>query len=379
MAQPLVFPNNIRAIREKKKMMMKDLAEGVGVSISTMSKIEKGVRKASDEQVREIAGKLHVRRDEIVVPLARGGKADKKAEAWLTAQRETILQAVQSGAAATAFVMTTLRKRNKLTLREVSAKLDLKLTVYHRVETASRLLRPEELKAAAALYHMKVSDLEEMIEKTTEEQNRAVKKGTPPEAFLPRVPKGLPADRYELIEQARSRMADRVNGRGSEHGEGSPAGGAKTKVGARVEAAARAATQSKDMARADVGLTSKVIPVYGEVQHGKFVIDRERVVDHVSFGGIPEIAACDFAVRVQSGRLGQFMRAGSLCFVQQGAAPGVGDTVLLVMKDKTAVPALYHLADGQVPAYKMFWPDETIPMDHPELDQVLKVRAAIFA
>ena len=217
------------------------------------------------------------------------------------------------------------------------------------------------------------------------EQNRAVKKGTPPEALLPRVPKGLPADRYEAIERARSRMAEKVDERTREHGEVAhePAGDGKA-AAARGAPAVRSTPKASSPQVGDVGLagsgaTSKVIPVYGEVHHGKFVIDREKAVDHVSFSGIPEIAACEFAVRVQSGRLGQFMRAGSLCFVQQGAAPGVGDTVLLVMKDKTALPALYTLADGQVPAYKMFWPDETMPMDHPEIEQVLKVRATIFA
>ena len=364
MSQPIVFPNNIRAIRERKKMLMKDLAEKLGVSLSSMSKIEKGIRKPNNMQIDQIAENLKVRRDDILVPL--NSRDNKKSAGWLQAQRDAYLAAIRTGAAATAWVMSDLRKKKQLTLRDVATKLGLTLTVYHRVEMASRLLRPEELARAASLFGMKGPELERMIEKKANEQAKAVKNGASPDALLPRLPKPLAAGAGADVARSPQRTG-RWAGPPADRDEPShsPADALLTQVNETAGAAAAPA--------------GKVIPIYGEAHHGKFVIDTGRAVGHLSFSGIPEAAECEFAVRVQSGRLGPFMRAGSLCFVQEGVVPAVGDTVLLVMKDKTAAPALYTLGEGQVPTYKMFWPDETLPMDHPEIQHIFKVRAAVFA
>jgi len=56
--EEIIFPNQIRMIRRTRGKTMKELASVLGVSLSAISKIEKGYRRIDEEQLQKIVQKL---------------------------------------------------------------------------------------------------------------------------------------------------------------------------------------------------------------------------------------------------------------------------------------------------------------------------------
>ena len=53
--EEIIFPNQIRMHRRLRGMSMQELADHLGVSLSAISKIEKGYRRLNQEQLIQVA------------------------------------------------------------------------------------------------------------------------------------------------------------------------------------------------------------------------------------------------------------------------------------------------------------------------------------
>ena len=71
--EEIIFPNNIRNIRLASGMKMTELARKTGLSLSAVSKIEKGVRRLNQKQLLNICNILGCKLSDIFIK----GKEDR--------------------------------------------------------------------------------------------------------------------------------------------------------------------------------------------------------------------------------------------------------------------------------------------------------------
>lgn len=117
---------------------------------------------------------------------------------WRQAQQEAVGDAIASGAAATGYVLAQLRKKHGKTMQQVAKAIRMTLSVYHRVEMASRIINGSEIDALAAFYGLTPEELIGLFEKRTQENLQQLQSGVPPEQLLPRVPRSLLKGRRKM-------------------------------------------------------------------------------------------------------------------------------------------------------------------------------------
>jgi transcriptional regulator with XRE-family HTH domain len=346
----ILFPNNIKSFRLAKGLTQEGLGRLLDppLVVSTVSKIESGERRLSNLQIANFAEILGCPPEQIPVLTGRDKPADVRR--WRDAQQAAIEQSVETGAAAVGYVLAQLRKKNGKTMQQVADAIGLTISVYHRIEMATRMIQEDEIKAIAALYDMPQARLIKLFERRTRENREQLEKGVPPEELLPRFPRSLLKDdakwgQLGALERYALRRSLRVVATGRRH---------------------------------------MPLSVYGETkfdgtrQERVFFIDRNNPIDAIQAEELfPARNEC-FLVRNHSNRLGFLMRAGALAFVDPAATVTVGDIVFFVRDDQTADAALV-VGDGLGPMrLKMFAPEEEIALAAPGIAAVYRVAGVIF-
>jgi transcriptional regulator with XRE-family HTH domain len=163
----IVFPNNLRELRRKRRLTQAQLGRLLKppVGESTISKMESGERRLSNLQLANLATVLGCRPEEI--PVVPHRDPSPGVQRWQKTQQEAIRHSIESGAAATSYVLAQLRKRSGNTMQQLASAIGMTLSVYHRVEMASRVLQADELDAIAKYYGLSTSKLIGMIERRT--------------------------------------------------------------------------------------------------------------------------------------------------------------------------------------------------------------------
>ena len=77
--EEIIFPNNIRNIRLAAGMKMTELARRSGLSLSAVSKIEKGVRRLNQKQLLNVCAILGCKLSDLFIR-----ETDKYADKWQT-------------------------------------------------------------------------------------------------------------------------------------------------------------------------------------------------------------------------------------------------------------------------------------------------------
>lgn len=345
----ILFPNNIKDLRLRKRLTQAQLGRLMTppLSESTISKMESGERRPSNLQLADLALALDCGPDEI--PVVTGRDHPSGVRRWDRAQQDAIRHSIESGAAATGYVLAQLRKRHGKTMQQVADAAGMTLSVYHRVEMASRVLQQDELDAVAGFYEVSVDKLIAMIERRARENRRELEEGTPPERLLPRTPRSL------LKEDAKW-----------------------AQFGAIERYAMRRSIRYVAPAK-----TATALPVYGAVktdrkQGRRFAIDRARPVDEMPLDNLVRPGKDCFFVRNFSQRLGFLLRPGTLAYVDPQAPVAMGDLVFLIRGDGTADAALV-VGSGIGPLrFKMYNPDEETAIDDAAIAEVLRVGMLIF-
>ena len=345
----IVFPNNIKELRLRKHLTQAQLGRLMDppVAESTISKMESGERRLTNLQLANLAVILACRPEDI--PVVAGRDPSPGVQRWQRAQHDAVRRSIESGAAATGYVLAQLRKKSGKTMQQVANAIGLTLSVYHRVEMASRIIHAHEIEAAAKFYGLPTAKLIGMFERRTRDNLQQLEKGVAPEQLLPRAPRSLLKDdakwgRLGALERYAIRRSIRY-------------------VGAPLKPAA--------------------LPVYGSnladkagVHH--FVIDRDLVMDQIP---VDELVVADeqsFLVRNYSQRLGFLIKPGALACVDPRTPVAIGDVAFLVRRDGTADAALVIGEGVGGLKLKMYNPEEEIPVDDPSISTVLRIRVLIF-
>ena len=343
----VVFPNNIERLRKAKGLTQSELGRLLSppMGVSTISKVESGARRLTNLQIEDLARVLGVRAEEIPVVKGRDSAADIRE--WGRVQRDTVRWSVESGAAAIAYVLAALRTKHRKTLTEVAEAIGKTISVYHRIEMATRLATAEELKAIAEFYKLSERALNKMIEERIATHQQELKKGVAPEDLLPRRPRALLWDN------------ERFAG-----------------VGVLEREALRRSL------RVVTPRTVETLSVYGEMGGGpnpEFVFDRTAAIGTVP---IPDFCGNGegwFAARAYSNRVGIALRPGSLVYVNTKRMPTIGDLVLFVRAKGKRADCAVVVGDGfKDTRLRLYNPDEEIALDDPTIAEVFRIAAAVY-
>jgi transcriptional regulator with XRE-family HTH domain len=342
----IVFPNNIRDLRLRRGMTQAQVGRMMEppVGESAVSKMESGERRLTNLQLADLAAILDCPLEQI--PVVTGRDSAEGVRRWQKAQQEVVGSSIASGAAAAGYVLAQLRKKHGRTMQQVASAIGMTLSVYHRMEMASRMIQAEEIEKVARFYGMPPTELIALIERRTADNLRQLKDGVPIEQLLPRVPRSL------LKEDAKwGRL------------------GALERYALRRSIRYSPATPSAEP-------TS--LPVRGRMKAGqnsphRFIIDRDAVAEQVALHELLRPSETGFLVRNFSQRLGVLLRPGALAYVDPGIPAAMGDIVFLTRKDGTADAAVV-VGDGIGPLMlKMYNPEEQMPISDPSIVSVLRV------
>jgi transcriptional regulator with XRE-family HTH domain len=345
----IVFPNNIRDFRLSKQLTQAQLGRLMEppVGSTTISKMESGERRPTNLELANLAALLGCPPEAIPVVATRDPA--RGVRRWQHAQEEAVRHSIVSGAAATGYVLAQLRKKSGKTMQQVAAAIGMTLSVYHRVEMASRLIQAGEIDALANFYGIARAKLIGMFERRTRDNLIELERGVRPEELLPRTPRSLLKD-------------DAKWGR----------------LGALERYAIRRSLRCATVFRAPAEL-----PVYGKMcvrADGVrcFVIDRSVVVDRFA---IAEFFASDgeaFLVHNYSQRLGFLLKPGSVALTQPHKPVAIGDFAFLVRRDGTADAAVVIGAGLGALKLKMYNPAEEIPIDDHSIAAVLRIGMVVL-
>jgi transcriptional regulator with XRE-family HTH domain len=331
----IVFPNNIKDLRVRRGMTQAQVGRMMEppVGESAVSKMESGERRLTNLQLARLAAILNCPPDEI--PVVTGRDSAAGVQRWQKAQQEVVGSSIASGAAAAGYVLAQLRKKHGKTMQQVATTIGMTLSVYHRMEMASRMIQAEEIEKVAKLYGLTGGQLITLIERRTADNLQQLKEGVPVEQLLPRVPRSL------LKEDAKW-----------------------GRLGALERYALR---RSIRYSPATPSAPPTSLPVRGRMKPGRnsthgFTIERDAIAEQVALHDLLRPSETGFLVRNFSQRLGVLLRPGAL-----------GDIVFLTRTDGTADAAVV-VGDGIGSlTLKMYNPEEQIPISDPGIASVLRV------
>jgi transcriptional regulator with XRE-family HTH domain len=346
----IVFPNNIKQLRLRKQLTQAALGRLMEPSVgeSTISKIESGERRPTNLQLANLAFLLGC--TPAAIPVVATRDPAPGVQRWRNAQEEAVRNSIESGAAAAGYVLAQLRKKSGKTMQQVATAIGMTLSVYHRVEMASRMIQACEIEAIAKFHGTTAAKLVALFERRTRDNLAELEKGVQPEQLLPRTPRAL------LKEDARW-----------------------GRLGALERSAIRRSIRY--IAPSD---KPPALPVHGQMTAGRdgrrrFVIDRNVVLDRIAIPDLISAGADALLVRNFSQRLGIPLKPGAIACVDPQTAAAMGDIVFLVRHDATAEAAVV-IGDGLGPLrLKMYNPEEEISADDPQIAALLRVRMIILA
>jgi transcriptional regulator with XRE-family HTH domain len=164
--EEIVFPNQIRIQRKMHGVSMQDLADKLSISLSAISKIEKGYRRLNQEQLLLVAEILDCSLQDLYVN--EQNSQHEVVIAWKKEQERRQEINKNSGLKVLGAALRYIRNDKSLTLIEVAERADMTLSVYHRIEMGQREVSDKEYKNIAKALDMEVDNLKTEIKKLDE-------------------------------------------------------------------------------------------------------------------------------------------------------------------------------------------------------------------
>ena len=161
--EEIVFPNQIRINRKMRGVSMQDLADRLGISLSAISKIEKGYRRLNQEQLILVAEVLDCSLQDLYVN--EQNSQHDVVMAWKKEQERRQEINKSSGLKVLGAALRYIRNDKSLTLIEVAENADMTLSVYHRIEMGHREVSDKENKSIAKAFGMEVDTLKEGVKR----------------------------------------------------------------------------------------------------------------------------------------------------------------------------------------------------------------------
>jgi len=282
--EEIIFPNNIRNIRASRGMKMTELARRANLSLSAVSKIEKGVRRLNQKQLLNICTILGCKLSDIFIH-----ESDSVANQWQSEIKRRLTDNEGSGLKIFGSGLRKIRQRAEKTIAETAKKAGMTLSVYHKIEVGQRDIYENEIDVLAKTFGYTADQLFKEI-----------------------------ANLYnsgELTKQI-NKVKERVK---SVLEPGNPESGLDITDGLY-------GAQLYDNAR------KKLVPVFG-TPDGKSIklkkSDESMIVAPSALEGVNGI----YAVIPNSKRLGGFIPESAYVFVDANATPSVGDLAVCIDAD----------------------------------------------
>jgi len=284
--EEIIFPNNIRNIRAAKGMRMTELARRAGLSLSAVSKIEKGVRRLNQKQLLNVCTILGCKLSDIFIH-----ESDAVADQWQNEIKRRLTDNEGSGLKVFGSGLRKIRQRAEKTIAETARAANMTLSVYHKIEVGQREVYENEIDVLAKTFGYTASQLFAEIAKLY--------------------------NAGELTKQI-NKVKERVK---SVLEPGNPMSGLDIHGGLY-------GAQLYDNAR------KKLVPVFGKPD-GKSIklkkSDETMIVAPSALEGVNGI----YAVVPNSKRLGGFIPETAYVFVDADSAPAVGDLAVCIDSDFT--------------------------------------------
>lgn len=322
--EEIIFPNQIRMFRRLRGRSMQELADHLGVSLSAISKIEKGYRRVDQEQLVRVAEFLDCPLQELFVN--EQNSQQEIVQSWRREQERRNKINEKSGLKTLGAGLRQIRKEKNLTLIEVAESADMTLSVYHRIEMGQREVSDKEFKNIAKALEMTAEELKEEI-KSLEDKG-----------MLEEIIQRNDA-KYKLLSTPRGAISAFTN----------------------------AVNNSQDNIK---------ISVYGTAgKDGNVIIDFDEETKKVQ-RPVKLFSKKDaYAVNLCTRRLGTLLPTRSILFVDPQDVVSVGDIALYFVDEKEAkILSIREDENGQL--YGLRWnPDERIEIGNDDLSKIHKVVA----
>lgn len=156
--EEIIFPNQIRMFRRVHGISMKKIANHLGVSLSAVSKIERGYRRIDEKQLKAISELLNCPPEALFV--TEESSQPEVIKAWKIEQERRNKINSGSGLKTLGAGLRYLRGQKKLTLLQVSKGAGLTLAVYHRIEMGQREVEENVLEKIAHAIGYSCADLQ---------------------------------------------------------------------------------------------------------------------------------------------------------------------------------------------------------------------------
>lgn len=317
--EEIIFPNQIRMYRRLRGRSMQELADHLNVSLSAISKIEKGYRRVDQEQLVRVAEFLDCPLQDLFVN--EQNSQEEIVQAWRREQERRNKINEKTGLKTLGAGLRQIRNDKNLTLIEVAESADMTLSVYHRIEMGQREVSDKELKNISKALQMPLDELKKEIKSLDD--------------------KGM---LEEIIQRNDAKYKLLSNPRG---------------------AIASFGSSMQDNSR---------ISVYGTAgKNGNIIIDLDEEIKKVFRPAQLSNKKDAYAVNLSTRRLGSLLPTRSILYVNPQEVVSVGDIAVYYVSEKEAMIVSIR-EDDQGMLYGIRWnPEEKVELNNNDLQKVHKV------
>ncbi len=156
--EEIVFPNQLRMLRRVRGRRMTEIAKLLNLSISALSKIEKGYRRLNPEQIQKVAQFLDCPAE--VVLVSSDFSQPEVLKAWQDEQKKRSGMNLGGGLKTLGAGLRYIRGQKQMTLNGVAKGAKLTLSVYHRIEMGQREVDEKTFENIARSMGMSAEDLQ---------------------------------------------------------------------------------------------------------------------------------------------------------------------------------------------------------------------------
>ncbi|MBE6459130.1 MAG: helix-turn-helix domain-containing protein [Alphaproteobacteria bacterium] len=317
--EEIIFPNQIRMYRRLRGRSMQELADHLNVSLSAISKIEKGYRRVDQEQLVRVAEFLDCPLQDLFVN--EQNSQEEIVQAWRREQERRNKINEKTGLKTLGAGLRQIRNDKNLTLIEVAESADMTLSVYHRIEMGQREVSDKELKNIAKALQMPLDELKKEI------------KNLDDKGMLEEIIQRNDA-KYKLLSNPRGAIASFGSG-------------------------------SQDNSK---------ISVYGTAgKDGNIIIDFEEEIKKVFRPTQLNNKKDAYAINLCTRRLGSLLPTRSILYVNPQEVVSVGDIAVYYTSEKEAMIVSIR-EDDRGMLYGIRWnPEEKVELGNNDLQKVHKV------
>lgn len=156
--EEIIFPNNIRNIRLAAGMKMTELARRSNLSLSAVSKIEKGVRRLNQKQLLNICNILGCKLSDIFIK-----DTDEVASKWQNEITRRMNDNEDGGLKVFGTGLRKIRQQSGKTIAQAAKDAGMTLSVYHKIEVGQREVYKNEIEPLAKSFAHSVESLFDKI------------------------------------------------------------------------------------------------------------------------------------------------------------------------------------------------------------------------